>query len=660
MTDTETTETMPPAESMAFKAEVRQLLDILAHSLYTEREVFLRELISNASDALQRMQFEMVTNQDVRDPQAELAIWLSVDNDARTITLQDSGVGLTRDEMIENLGTIAQSGARAFLKRASESGQSANEIIGQFGVGFYSVFMVADRVTVTSLSFQPEAEAVTWEATGGDTYTLREGERANRGTTIVLHLKEDASEFANAWRLEQIIKKHSNFVAYPIYIQEQVPRQKDDEQADEAASQEPETELQERRINEEQALWRQAPRSIDEEKYPAFYRELTMDFEAPMRYIHMSTDVPVDLHAILFIPARRERGLIERRIEGKIKLYSRKVLIQEETRDLLPSYFRFVEGVVDSEDVPLNVSREAVQGSPIMQRIKKSLTSRLMRELNELAENEPATYAAFWREFGVFFKEGIAAEYEARSELTKLLRFQSTHSADENSLVSLADYTSRMIEGQEHIYYVLASSFEAARHSPHLDPLRDRGLEVLLLTDMIDSIMLSGLRDYEGHSLRNIDDANLELPGEAHESDDGSLSEEEFGALTRRFSEALGERVKLVRASKVLRNNPARLVADEAMPGREMQRIQQLLGQQTTTSPRILELNRAHPLIINLAQRVQQDANDPVTGAVAEQLYDNAMLLEGLTIDPASMVARIQTLMEAAARPQSSAPEASA
>lgn len=617
----------PSGEAVAFKAEVRQLLDILAHSLYTEREVFLRELISNASDALQRLQFEMLTTSDVREPEAELAIWISADSEARTITIRDSGIGMTREEMIEHLGTIAQSGARNFIQRASEGGKSAtaSAIIGQFGVGFYSVFMVAERVTVTSLSYRPDAEAAQWEATGGDTYTIAPADKAERGTTIVLHLKEDAAEFANTWRLEQIIRKHSNFVAYPIYVGD-------------------------RRINEEQALWRQAPRNVEAEKYADFYRQLTMDMEPPLLHMHLSTDVPVDLHAILFVPAQRERGLIERRVEGTIKLYSRKVLIQEDAhKELLPNYLRFIEGVVDSEDIPLNVSREAVQNSPVIQRIRKSLTGRLMRELGELANNDAEKFAAFWKQFGVFFKEGLALEFEQRDEIIKLMRFYSTHHADE-TLVSLAEYTSRMIDGQKEIYYLLASDLEAARHSPHLDPLRARGLEVLLLTDVVDGFMLSGLREYEGHTLRNIDDASLELPGVASEQEYGSLTEEEFGALTKRFADALGERVKAVRASKVLRDNPARLVWEDAMPGREMQRIQQLLGQDVPLPPRILELNRAHPVIVNLAQRIAANPDDELTGAIAEQLYDNALLLEGLHTNPASMVSRIQTLIEAAAK----------
>jgi molecular chaperone HtpG len=620
------TEQTPTA--VPFRAEVQQLLHILAHSLYTDREIFLRELISNSSDALHRVQFEMLTNRDVLDPEAELAIWIEADKEARTITIKDSGIGMTREEMIENLGTIAQSSARAFVQQAQsqDSARSASEIIGQFGVGFYSVFMVADRVTVTSRSYQPNVEAAQWTATGGDTFDIAAGERAERGTTLVIHLKDDAAEFADSWRLEQIVKRHSDFVAFPIYMGE-------------------------RRINQQQALWRRPSREVEADQYPAFYKQLTFDMDDPLLHLHLSTDAPVDLHTILFIPAKRERGLLERRIEGKIKLYSRKILIQEESKDLLPNHFRFAEGVIDSEDLPLNVSRETVQSSPVMQRIRKTLTSRMHKELQDLAEKDAAKYAEFWKEFGVFIKEGIATDYEHRDELLKLLRFHTTHSGEE--LTTLADYKSRIVEGQQEIYYLLAADLEAARHSPHLDPLTARNIEVLLLNDIMDSFMLNGLRDYEGMKLRNIDDANLELPGAADDAE-SKISDEDFERLRARFAAVLGERVTEVRASKVLRDSPARLVSSDATPGREMQRIQQLLGRESIPTPRFLELNRSHPLVMHLAQRAVANADDPIVAASAEQLYDNALLLEGLHTNPAAMVPRIYELLEAAARPETS------
>jgi molecular chaperone HtpG len=622
-------ETLNQPEAMAFRAEVQQVLHILAHSLYTDREIFLRELISNASDALNRVQFEMLTNQGVRDADAELAIWVEADKEARTITIRDTGTGMTRDELVEHLGTIAQSSARAFVKQAKEQNTASGDIIGQFGVGFYSVFMVADKVTVTSRSFRPEADAARWEATGGATFELAAAEREQRGTSITLHLKDDAAEFANTWRLEQIIKRHSDFVAFPIYIED-------------------------RQVNQQKALWRRAPREVEAEQYKSLYQQMTMDIDPPLLQMHLSTDAPIDLHSILFVPSKRERGLIERRIEGKIKLYSRKVLIQEDAKDLLPNYFRFVEGVVDSEDLPLNVSREGVQSnvgsnsqSPIQQRIRKTLTGRLHRELNDLAEKDSEKFAAFWKEFGVFIKEGIAVDYEHRDELLKLLRFQSTASGE--ALITLADYKGRIVEGQQEIYYVMGGSAEAARTSPHLDPFAARGIEVLLFTEVMDGFMLSGLRDFEGLKLRNVDEADIELPGEL-EAPASALSDAGFAGLAETFAAALGERVSEVRASKVLRGSPARLVSADDTPGREMQRIQQMLGRESEQRPRIMELNPAHPLVAALAERAAANADDPIVGAVAEQLYDNALLLEGLHQNPASMVPRIQQLLEAAAK----------
>jgi molecular chaperone HtpG len=606
--------------SVPFRAEVKQLLQILAHSLYTDREIFLRELISNASDALYRVQFEMLTNHDVLDPEAELAIRVSGDEQAKTVTITDTGIGMTREEMIENLGTIAQSGARALMERL-ESGQRG-EIIGQFGVGFYSAFVVADEVTVISRSHKPDAEAAQWRSRGDETFTIEPAERAERGTTITLHLKEDAGEFAQAWKLRQVIKKHSDFVAWPIYVGEE-------------------------RANQQSALWRQAPRQVEAEKYPEFYRQLTMDFEAPMLHIHLSTDVPVDLHTILFVPSKRERGLIERRVEGKIKLYSRKVLIQEEAKDLLPSYYRFVEGVVDSEDLPLNVSREMVQSNPVLSRIKKTLTGRLTKELAELAEKDAEKYATFWQEFGVFIKEGIATEMSARTDLLPLLRFHSTKSGD--ALASLADYKGRMIESQDEIYYVMGSDLESTRRSPHLEALEERGLEALLFVDMMDGFMLNGLREYEGHKLRNVDDPNLALPGESKPSE-VSVSDEQFARLVTTFKEQLGERITAVRASNVLRNSPARLVSPEDTPNREMERIQRILERDFKVPARLIELNRGHQLIADLAQMIEQRPGDPLIGALVEQIYESALLLEGLHPNPANMVERIQKLMEAAAR----------
>lgn len=604
-----------------FRAEVQQLLHILSQALYTDREIFLRELISNSSDALTRMRVELLTNSDVVDHDAELAIRVSSDESAGTVTIEDTGIGMTQDELIENLGTIAHSGAKAVMERLQKEQRS--ELIGQFGVGFYSVFAVADRVTVTSRSFRPDAQAVRWESTGGDTYTVEAAERAARGTTILVHLKDDAKEFAQPWKVKQIIKKHSDFVPFPIFY--------GDEQ-----------------VNSTKPLWRRAPREVEADQYKEFYRTLTMDWDEPLHHLHLSTDAPIDLHAILYVPSKRERGLIERRMEGTIKLYSRSVLIQDDARELLlPNHFRFVEGVVDSEDLPLNVSRESVQRAPEIQRIRKTLTGRLTKELATMAENEPDTYKTFWTEFGPFLKEGIALDPSSKDDLLKLLRFHSTQGDD---LVSLAQYKERMIEGQKAIYYVLASDLQSARHSPHLDALQARGIEALLLPDLVDSFMINSLREYDGIKLQNADDPNLDLPDLPDDEQADAVDPDAFDRLMARIKAVLGERVTDVRASKTLTSNPARLVASEAGSIRDMQRVQRLLNREYEVPASVLELNRNHPLIRNLVQVADVRPDDALTTLVIEQLYDSALLLDGLHPNPAQMVPRIQQLMEAATR----------
>ncbi|WP_026370787.1 molecular chaperone HtpG [Kallotenue papyrolyticum] len=615
-------------ESFTFRAEVQQLLHILSHALYTDREIFLRELISNSSDALHRMRVLLLTEEQVVDRDAELAIRITSDEQAGTISVSDTGIGMTHDEIIENLGTIAHSGAKAIMEQLAKEQRS--DLIGQFGVGFYSVFAVAERVVVTSRSYRPDAQAVRWEAHGGDSYTVAPDDRTARGTTVTVHLRQDAKEFAQPWRIRQIVKKHSDFIAFPIYL--------GDEQ-----------------INQTKPLWRRAPREIERATYVEFYRQLTMDWDEPLHVTHLSTDAPLDLHAILFVPARRERGLIERRIEGRVKLYSRSVLIQEDARELvLPDYFRFVEGVVDSEDLPLNVSRESVQRTPEIGRIRKTLTGRLTKELSQLAEKEPERYATFWREFGIFLKEGIAVDPGARDDLLKLLRF---HTSRGDELISLAQYKERMVEGQRAIYYVLAGDLESARHSPHLDALAARGIEALLLVDLVDSFLVNSLREYEGLKLINADSPDLELPALPEEPAAEALPEEAFARLAERAKAVLGERVTEVRASQTLRQHPARLVAADGQRDRDLQRVQRLLNRDYQAPSAVLELNPRHALIRRLADLSAQ-SDDGLVPLLIEQLYDSALLLDGLHPNPAHMVPRIQRLMELAAAARDDTPAA--
>ncbi len=608
-------------ESHEFKTEIQQLLNILVHSLYTDRDIFLRELISNASDALSRLQFEMLTNRDVLDPDAELKIVVECDKDTKTITVRDTGIGLTRDEMVENLGTIAHSGAAEFMKRL-QAEQKPADVIGQFGVGFYSVYMVADEVTVTSRSYRLDAQAVQWTSKGDNTYTLEDADKVDRGTVITVKLKEDAAEYAEDWKIEQIIKKHSDFVSFPIYVKDKV-------------------------VNRQTAIWRQSPRDVTDEQYDEFYKHLTLDFEAPLLHVHMVADVPVDIHAILYVPTKRERGIFSLRKDDGLKLYSRKILISEYFKDLLPPYFRFIQGVVDSEDLPLNVSREAIQTNRAAAKLKSTLTHKVATELADLGEKDAAKYATFWQEFGQFVKEGIATDPSNQTDLAKLLRFKTNRSDGE--WASLQQVVDRMKPDQTSIYYILGEDLTSVSRSPHLDYFRQHELEVLYFVEPIDSFMVMTLKEFAGKKLQNVDDAALELPKD-DKPIESKVESEDFAQLAARIKTALGDVITEVRESKLLTDSPCRLVSPDGETDRDMQRVRRMLGQDYEVPKKIMEINRGHTLIADMASLTKTGANDALLDACIHQLYESSLLLEGLLPNPAAMVPRIQQLMEAAAK----------
>lgn len=608
-------------EQHTFKAETRQLLNILVHSLYKDREVFLRELLSNASDALNRLRFEMLTNQDVLDPQAELKIRIQADKDARTITIQDTGIGMTRDEVIENLGTIAQSGARKFLELTREHKADPGQVIGQFGVGFYSVFMVAEWVRVTSRSHRPDAEAVTWYATGEDRYEVGKAEMTERGTRIDIKLKEDAAEFAEEYRLKNIVHKHSDYIGFPIYMGDE-----------------------EKPVNKQTSLWRTARNEITEEQYKDFYRQTTLDFEDPLFHTHMVTDAPVQLYALLYVPARAERGIFSLRKEDGLKLYSRNILIDEYNKDLLPEYLRFVQGVVDSEDLPLNVSRETVQSSGLMPKLKKVLTNQVIKELETLAKKDVEKYNKFWEEFGVYLKQGIAASPAEADTITPLLRFKTNLTPEAWS--SLEECTSRLKDGQKVIYYIVGEDPKSVLRSPHLEAFHSRGMEVLLLTEPMDSFMLMGLRKFKDYELKNVAGAELDGADQPKaESEAEKMPESDFNALIEKFKHVLGERVVDVRASNRLVSSVARLVDADGASNPELQRVYKYLGKDFEMPKKVLELNPSHAVLKNL---LAMSENTDLQDVVIEQIFDSALLVEGLHPDPSSMVPRMQQIIEAA------------
>lgn len=603
-----------------FKAETQQLLNILIHSLYTEREIFLRELISNASDALARMDFVMLTDRDVHDLESPLEIRVRMDKDANLLVIEDTGIGMTREELVENLGTIAHSGARAFVEASQQTDRSLLDIIGQFGVGFYSAFMVAESIRVESRSYLQDAEATAWVASGEDTYRLEKADRVKRGTEVRIKLKEDAKEFLEVSRLRQVVKRHSDFIQYPIFIEE---------------SKEP--------ANRQTALWRQNPRELETEAYHEFYKQLTLDFTDPLAHEHMVVDAPAQLYAVLFLPQNPKNLVFSPRKEPGLKLYARKVLIQEFCTDLLPQYLPFIDGVVDSEDLPLNVSRESVQSNRIMAHLSRLVTGKALDMLASLAEKSPEDYVKFWESYGGYLKEGVAIEQDQPEKLFPLLRFHTDRQLEGWS--SLADYLDRAKSEQDKIYYFLGDDPAAVRYSPHMDAFRKADVEVLVLTDQVDPFMLMQLKEYEGHALENIADADLpesEDKDALDKNEQPALDEIETSGLIERFKSLLGERVSDVRLTNRLVDSPARLVDPEGAPDQSVQRVYQMMDKNFELPKKVLELNPHHEIITGLAKL---PAGDLHFNLVAEQIFENTLLIEGLHPDPVSMVGRIQELI---------------
>jgi molecular chaperone HtpG len=544
--------------------------------------------------------------------------------------VRDSGIGMTREELVENLGTIAHSGVAAFLESVQDAQGPAADLIGRFGVGFYSAFMVADEVRVRSRSYRPDATPYEWVSSAGNSFTIAPVEAnlpgegaAQRGTSVVVKLKEDAAEFATQWKLEQIILKHSNYVPFAIY-------------------------LGGREVNLKTALWRQMPAEVTEEKQHEFYRQLTLDTEKPLASMQLNTDAPVQVYALLYIPSRRDTGPFRVKTDYGIRLYTKKVLIQEQAKDLLPPYFRFVEGVVDTEELPLNVSRETVQSSRAMERVRKVLENRVFKELSRLANEAPESYARFWEEFGVYIKEGVTTDLAGRDRLMPLLRFHSSRS-ENGGLVSLAEYVGRMKEDQPAIYYLLGEDLTSVASSPHLDSLRANNLEVLYLVDPVDGLMMASLPDYGGKPFKGADDPNTQLPSFDEATSESPLPIKDLDRLKERCVDVLGDRIAQVRDTRALRNSPCRLVSPDDAPSREMQRVYRMLNRDYEVPRKILELNPRHPLIQNLAWLVVNRPQEPLINLAIEQLYENGLLIEGIHPNAAAMAPRIQSLLEMAA-----------
>jgi molecular chaperone HtpG len=557
-----------------------------------------------------------------------MAIRILPDEQAGTLTIKDTGDGMTAEEMVKNLGTIAQSGARQFIAAAQQNGKQVSDLIGQFGVGFYSAFMAAEWIRVTSRSYRKDPQAAVWFCTGSDTYTVEAADKAERGTEVTLKLKEDAKEFLQEYRLSEIIRKHSDFIPFPIYIGDKA------EQA-----------------NRQTAIWRQQPREVEQKDYEDFYKQLTLDFEAPLTHAHMVVDAPAQMYAVLYFPASPERNIFSPRKEDGLKLYARKVLIQEYNKDLLPEYLGFVQGVVDSEDLPLNVSRESVQSNRVMAQLKKLVTSKVIDTLKKLAQDDATKYETFWKGFSRYIKQGIAIEPNEPETLYPLLRFRTTDQPDQWS--SLDEYITRMKPDQKAIYYIMGDDERSVLYSPHLDVVRHYGYPVLIMADPLDAFMLTRLTQYKApdgaeYPVTNVATAALSLPKGEEEKEGGEETEKtqaDYTALIERFKAQLGERVTDVRTTDRLVDSPARLVDPEGAPKQEMQRVYRLLNRDFEAPKKVLEINPRHAI---LARLQELPADDALSSLVIEQIFEDALLIEGLHPDPASMITRIQKLIEAA------------
>ena len=628
----DTTMTEQSKQTLGFQAEVKQLLQLMIHSLYSNKEIFLRELISNASDACDKLKFEALAKPELYGDDAALAIRVGFDAAARTITISDNGIGMSRVEAIEHLGTIAKSGTKEFFSRLSGDQQKDAALIGQFGVGFYSSFIVADKVTVETRR-AGEAQGVRWESGGAGDFTIEDIELPKRGTSITLHLREGEDDFLNAWRIKSIIRKYSDHVALPILMKKE---EWDAEKNETVVKDEEET------VNQASALWTRSKSDITDEQYQEFYKHVAHDFEAPLAWTHNRVEGRSEYTQLLYLPGKAPFDLWDRQQRKGIKLYVKRVFIMDDAEQLMPVYLRFVKGLVDSADLPLNVSREILQESKDVKAIREGCTKRVLGMLEDLAENKKDDYAKFWGEFGQVLKEGIGEDHANQERIAKLLRFASTRNTDAAQNVSLGDYVAAMKEGQDKIYYVTAESWAAAKSSPHLEVFRKKGVEVLLLTDRVDEWMLSFLNEFDGKALVSVAKGGLDLGTlqDEEEKKQQEQTEGEFKDVVEKLKEALKDRAKDVRVTLRLTDSPACLVADEGELSATLQRMLKAAGQQAPDSKPILEINPQHPLVVRLKTEEAHFADWSNT------LFDFALLAEGGQLaEPGEFVRRVNELL---------------
>jgi molecular chaperone HtpG len=635
-----TTTTTP--ETHKFQAEVQQVLQLVIHSLYSHKEIFLRELISNASDACDKLRFAAISNPALSQEDAELRIEISFDKDAHTLSIRDNGIGMSRDEVIENIGTIARSGTRRFLEQLSGDQRKDAQLIGQFGVGFYSAFIVADKITLTTRRAGDAADSgVRWESTGTGEYTLETLDSAARGTTVTLHLKDEELEFLQPWRLRELIAKYSDHIGFPI----RMPKEAGHDEAEAKAGEEKPV-LEWDMVNHASALWTRPKSELKDADYQAFYKHISHDFNDPLAWAHNRVEGSQSYTSLLFVPSKAPMDAMwSGREERKgLKLYIRRVFIMDASEQLLPAYLRFVSGVIDSDDLPLNVSREILQHNKLVAQIKSGATKRVLDLLEKIASEDHEKYQGFWNEFGNVLKEGVAEDFTNKDKLAKLLRFASTSSEDKAQSVSLDDYIGRMKPGQEAIYYITADSWLAARNSPQLEALKARGVEVLLLVDRIDEWMIGYLNEYAGKKLKSVAKGDIDIDKLADAGDSEKRKEAEKAAegLLGKLKILLAGKVRDVRVSHRLTESPSCLVLDEHDMAAHMQRLLKQAGHDVPSQQPILEINPAHPLV----QRLETETNEVRANDLGLLLLEQAQLAEGGQLDdPAAYVRRVNTLL---------------
>lgn len=615
----------PRKETRAFKAEVKQVLDIVVHSLYTHSEIFIRELVSNSTDALEKMRHESLVEKNYVDKDAPFEVRINTDKKNHTITVTDTGVGMSRSELVDNLGTVARSGTREFLENLPENKEFDAELIGKFGVGFYSSFIVAGEVQVKTKSYKPSAGGYEWVSDGIGKYTITEKEDLPRGTAVIVKLRENSREYEDTETVKRIVKKYSNFVPFPIYVDGE-------------------------KVNTIQAIWSKMPSELTDSEYNEFFKFLSNSDDEPLYHLHLTSDAPIQLSSIMYVPAQNPEYFGFLKLKSSVNLYSKKVLVQQHAEKLLPDYLRFITGVVDSADISLNISRETLQDNIVFRKLGKFLTRRITRFLREEAGKDTEKYNKFWELFGIFIKEGVTTDFENRKELSRLLRFRSS-AVEGDKFVSFEDYIGRMKDGQDTIYYISGRSREDIERGPYIETFNKRDIEVLYLFEPVDDFVMSALMEHEGKKLVSADSADIEFPsGEKEEKkEEPALSPEDIKNLTQWMKDTLGDRVTEVRETKRFMNRPAIIVNPDETVTTSMRRILKAAGKDFGyEGAKVLEINPEHPIVVTLKKLREGKTDKGFLMSCVEQIYDNALTESGLIEDPGRMVERVYSIMERA------------